>query len=91
MSVKEEEEMTWKTRDGTVLRIVDMSTEHLKNCQKFIKRTIDELEDAAVALTCFSGDMATYYADRTLFDIQDQISVLETKALTMGAEYARRV
>ena len=54
----------WTMKDGTKIRICDMSDEHLKNALKMLYRmSVRELEN--LPFPCFSPDsMAQYYAEQ---------------------------
>lgn len=55
----------WKTKDGQVLRIREMTSEHLRNATKFMERKIEQRAwEELNSIACFSGEMAQYYAEQ---------------------------
>lgn len=56
----------WRTKDGTILKIRGMTSEHIRNCMRMIHRAcLDADLEAMAATTMFSEDsMASYYAQR---------------------------
>lgn len=67
MTNQQKREATWTTRDGTVLRVQDMSTEHLRNAQALMRRKMKqrrpEMErEALLSAASAGGEMASYYA-----------------------------
>jgi hypothetical protein len=58
----------WRTRDGRMLNMEDMSTEHLRNCVSLLRSkgycSTVEFEDAWSAVASCRGDMASYYAEQ---------------------------
>jgi len=60
--------MLWKQKDGTIIRIRDMTDGHLLNTIAMLKRKSDAINDEAEAAACgmFHGDMASYYAEQAV-------------------------
>lgn len=46
----------WTTKDGKILKIVDMETTHIENCIKMLENQIEELEDIGEDFIDASGD-----------------------------------
>jgi hypothetical protein len=66
----------WTTKDGTKIRIKDMTDEHLLNTIRFLDRKAQEIKDN----TCppnFSGEMAQMCAEQAY----DQLIEAETEDL----------
>ena len=63
---------TWRCKDGRVLPIHTMETEHIVNCVAMLKRngycTLAEYEDAITPGGFTSGSMAEYYDDQRTLD-----------------------
>ncbi|CAB5514410.1 hypothetical protein LMG26857_03469 [Achromobacter anxifer] len=81
-------ETTWTCRDGRVLAIVDMTTQHLQNTVRMLRRkgfvTPDEMLYAA-HIPSSMGDYAQLAAEQAIADMK-VIGSLEP----MEAELARR-
>ena len=62
--------MKWKCKDGRVLDIQSMTTDHLKNTISMLRRnkfiTPDEYLDMLSCAYSFQGEMAQYYAEQDL-------------------------
>lgn len=62
----------WKTKEGNVLRVRDMTSEHLRNAMAMMERKLEQRAwEELSCIPCFSGEMAQYYAEQyesTLFD-----------------------
>ncbi len=81
--------MKWTTKDGRVLRLSEMSTDHLKNAAAMLRRkgycSVDEFELSWSALSMCQGEMASYYAEQACADLRP------TRALdALDAEIATR-
>lgn len=65
----------WTTRDGTRLRIRDLSDQHLTNAIKMLERRAQrhdqELNLAHQALAFTHGEMASYAIERIIHSLQD--------------------
>lgn len=64
----------WKTRDGRILKICDMTTSHLKNTVKYLRVrgyvTPDTFESCAMyAFSSLAGDMAQMAAENELMSM----------------------
>lgn len=53
----------WTCKDGTRLRICDMTDSHLNNAIKFLERKASELR-IEMPYPSFQGEMAQFYAER---------------------------
>jgi hypothetical protein len=42
----------WKTKDGRILKIKDMDTQHLKNTMNMLNRNIEKLENRIMEGVC---------------------------------------
>lgn len=64
------EDYTWTTRDGTKIKVGDMSTPHVINSIKMMRRSLDKWskEEAAAwsCLSMFQGEMAQYYCEKDI-------------------------
>lgn len=52
----------WTTKDGTKIRIKDMSDRHLINTIKFLDRQFEQLK-MNIPVPTFNGEIAQYMAD----------------------------
>jgi hypothetical protein len=59
----------WKTNDGRVIPIEDMTDSHLLNTEQFLRRKFGQLQDACPP--DFSGEMAQLSADFEWNALQD--------------------
>jgi hypothetical protein len=67
--------VTWKTKDGQVLKIKDMTDSHLLNAINFLRRKAPEMKQFQITLlermlSFMDGEMAIY-------DIENKIDRLE--------------
>lgn len=53
----------WTTRDGTRVRICDMTNEHLVNTIKLCRRAHERAKEE-IPYPTFCGEMAQFYAER---------------------------
>lgn len=54
----------WTTKDGSKLKICDMTTTHIKNCIKLLDRAFRrEMDLSWGGLSSLQGEMACYYAE----------------------------
>lgn len=83
----------WRTRDGRILSIRDMTTEHITNCLRMLERALEQHQEAALTgLATFTpGSMAEYYA-RGEIDMLLLLTVEEAfpKYTELRAELMRR-
>lgn len=68
---------TWTTRDGTVVRVRDMTDDRLVNACRMIlrdaRRILDDELCAGIAfISTLRGEMATYYAEADLRRLMDE-------------------
>jgi hypothetical protein len=67
--------MLWKTRDGSVLDIKDMSDKHLLFSHRLINERYNDINSNISAAWSISGiingDMAQYYIDRDIEIMED--------------------
>lgn len=65
----------WTMRDGTKIKVGDMSTSHVINSIKMMKRSLDKWsEEEAAAWSClsmFQGEMAQYYCEKDIDRLED--------------------
>jgi len=90
---------TWTMRDGTVIKISDMSDRHLINTLNYLWRNAEELRTRAafaldIAAEQTNGEMAAYYLEQDanhLYEMED-IDYLSTREdyCEMLAEAKRR-
>jgi hypothetical protein len=89
MSITLDETEMWEVRDGTRVRISDMTPRHAENAYRLLLRQAESLAFRAVLLLPppnFNGDMAQYYAEQeweALTDamMQDPVAWLERQPL----------
>lgn len=60
----------WKTRDGTKLRICDMTDDHLRNTIIFLEHQATKLK-YEIPYPNFRGEIAQYYAEQEWDFIQE--------------------
>lgn len=67
--------MKWKTKDGQILDVKDMTTDHIKNCIKMLETKLDEdpgfyadMNDSDGAYACASCE------DRINSEIRDYLN-----------------
>ena len=67
--------MKWKTKDGQILDVKDMTTDHIKNCIKMLETKLDEdpgfyadMNDSDGAYACASCE------DRINSEIRDYLT-----------------
>ena len=74
------EELTWTMKDGRTILIKDMSDSHVQNTLNLLKRVEDKIQkelSSAYTISCMvTGEMASYYIEHDIQDIEDQL--LET-------------
>jgi len=84
---------TWKTKDGTVLLVRNMTKSHIKNCIAMLRRYETHLAFEAYRMAEFcNGEIAQdtleWIGDRLLEegddDVQEQISMFETELERMA-------
>ena len=77
--------MNWTTKDGRVIPVKDMSTQHIVNAIAYIERHVDDCRcatiDAAVQVLAFTrGEQATYAIEsalnQMLYDPQFQLEAM---------------
>jgi hypothetical protein len=81
--------LQWRTRDGRVLKIADMETEHLENAVAMIRRqggvTHAEFADAWRGYLCLQGEFAREAAAEAIAGMR-----VSRQLEAMEAELARR-
>lgn len=95
--------LTWKTKDGKVLRISEMTTEHLTNCIRMLERHAEsreqrELDDAIAGISLLHGEMAQFEAEQGVIamiddedeDVVDRLTVSSPIYRAMVDELERR-
>lgn len=67
--------MKWKTKDGKLIDVKDMTDCHLLNTQRYIQRRVKAIQEENVACAgiCFQGEMAQYYQDQELNALMEQL------------------
>jgi hypothetical protein len=77
---------TWMGRDGTVYEIGQMTDDHVLNAERWCRRQIATGNEAVSGAYAYSpqGEMASYYVDRSIDQMEDQL-------LDMGYCHARMV
>jgi hypothetical protein len=66
--------LTWTTKDGTVMYVDNMSDEHVRNAFKMLLRTINKLKaekQKSVRNITLSGDMAQQFNQTNFEDADD--------------------
>lgn len=86
--------MIWIQRDGTPIKIKDMTESHIKNCIKMLKRKINEINYEQSCgyqlLSKVNGEMASYAIENQIEIIFDDIACLKTKILKFEKELEGR-
>lgn len=87
---------TWKTKDGTVVKIKDMTTNHIKNCMSMIERNFESYK-LSIPYPNFNGEMAQECAEmeydglmQTSVDELPTYKAFEEELIRRG-EYARKI
>lgn len=76
----------WTTRDGTEMRWSEMQVSHLRNAANFVDRKVSEWISAAwSAYGTVQGEMAEYYMEASIDQLEDQAPVLRQYADEMRA------
>lgn len=69
-------EPTWTTRDGRVLKVSEMTTNHIHNAIRMLKRqgcvSVREYNDVSTNPPCFQGEQAQLCADQMWFHWLDE-------------------
>ena len=85
----------WTTKDGTKIRICDMSDNHLKNTINLLQHNFDSYIERAIVngyniLTTIQGEMAEFEIDNELnrlengfYCIEDEISIYNNLILDL--------
>ena len=60
----------WECKDGRVMRIVDMSTDHILNSMRMLERMHQEMI-CSIGFPCFQGEMAQMYAEQEFDQLMD--------------------
>lgn len=79
----------WKTRDGVILRLGDMTREHLRNCIAMLQRQIDT-ESFGIGLYATLGEFAQDAASDAVGESMFDRYTLEKKRDELQAELDRR-
>lgn len=62
--------LTWTTRDGRVIKVEDLETDHLANIVAMLRRkgfcTMDEFMDAAAGVNLLAGEYAQMAAEEAV-------------------------
>ena len=67
--------MKWKTKDGQILDVKDMTTEHIKNCLKMLETKLDDDPGFFANMTDSDGVYAcASYEDRINSEIRDYLN-----------------
>lgn len=67
--------MKWKTKDGKLIEVKDMTDNHLLNTQRYMQRRVKDIqeESSACAGMCFQGEMAQYYQEQETDALVEQV------------------
>jgi hypothetical protein len=84
----------WVQKDGTEIRLKDMSVSHVENTLRLLERVKPKIQDAlsdAWAVSCMvSGEMASYSIDRDIDDLEEQAFEVDQKISMFKDEIKRR-
>jgi hypothetical protein len=84
----------WVQKDGTEIRLQDMADSHVENTLRLLERVKPKIQDAlsdAWAVSCaVSGEMASYYIDRDIDDLEEQVFAADQKISMFKDEIKRR-
>lgn len=85
-------DLTWKTKDGRDVKVMEMTDQHLVNTVTFLQRNIDIYKDDELAGYAhgFGGDMASYYAEGSAMAAGDKRAAAEEWLAIMKQEIVRR-
>jgi hypothetical protein len=85
-------DLTWKTKDGRDVKVMEMTDQHLVNTIAFLKRNIERYRDneAAAYGGMSGGDMSSYYAEGEADCASDKIMVAQEWLAVMKQEIVRR-
>lgn len=80
---------TWTMRDGTTIKIEDMTDSHLLNSMKLLERSVKDMREGTEVQACgflssLQGEMASYYAEQ---DVDALMSMSDEEYLEEYTEY----
>lgn len=81
---------TWTMRDGTTIKIEDMTDSHLLNSMKMLERSVKDMREdtemqACGFLSSLQGEMASYYAEQ---EVDALMSMSDEEYLEEYTEYS---
>lgn len=86
--------MKWKCKDGRVLSVSEMDTDHIKSAMAMLRRnqyvSAREFADAVCSTAGIGGEMASYYAEQEIAGMKPTQMLDEMEAeLEKRARHAR--
>lgn len=87
------QDCVWSQRDGTRIKLGEMTDTHLMNTHKLLMRQVDRHYGEAEAALCYSGNpdsMGSYYADQAMSQSLDVASQYAERARVVLDELKRR-
>lgn len=94
MSVKQAENVYWKTKDGRKIAVNDMSDSHILNAHRFMRSRLADsshiLSRAWSFLASLQGEMAQECMEREIYVMEDREAIINCWIWVFEEELDRR-